>query len=47
MTVIAIHTVGLTKSYGDTTALRDLDLTVSRGEIFGLLGHNGAGKTTP
>lgn len=46
MTDIAIHTTGLTKSYGEATALRDLDLTVSRGEIFGLLGHNGAGKTT-
>jgi len=37
---------GLTKSYGDTVAVRDLSLNVDRGEIFGLLGPNGAGKTT-
>ncbi|MEI6364028.1 MAG: ABC transporter ATP-binding protein [Actinomycetes bacterium] len=46
MTDIAIHTSGLTKSYGDKAALRDLDLTIEAGEVFGLLGHNGAGKTT-
>jgi ABC-2 type transport system ATP-binding protein len=46
MTDIAIHTTGLTKSYGESTALRNLDLTIASGEIFGLLGHNGAGKTT-
>ena len=46
MTDAAIHTQGLSKSYGDRTALRHLDLTVASGEIFGLLGHNGAGKTT-
>ena len=46
MTDIAIRTSGLTKSYGDKTALRSLDLTIGSGEIFGLLGHNGAGKTT-
>ncbi|OIQ85749.1 putative ABC transporter ATP-binding protein YxlF [mine drainage metagenome] len=46
MTDAAIHTQGLSKSYGDKTALRHLDLTVASGEIFGLLGHNGAGKTT-
>src|SRR4051812_12228992 len=32
--------------YGDTVALRDLSLTVAEGEVFSLLGHNGAGKTT-
>lgn len=37
---------GLTKSYGDLTAVRDLSLDVRRGEIFGFLGPNGAGKTT-
>jgi ABC-2 type transport system ATP-binding protein len=36
----------LTKSYGDIVAVRDLSLTVARGEIFALLGPNGAGKTT-
>ncbi len=37
---------GLTKSYGDLKAVRDLSLEVKRGEIFGFLGANGAGKTT-
>ncbi|GAB6090079.1 ABC transporter ATP-binding protein [Spirochaeta dissipatitropha] len=37
---------GLSKSYGSTRALHDLNLSIPRGEIFGLLGHNGAGKTT-
>lgn len=37
---------GLSKSYGRTHALHDLNLSIPRGEIFGLLGHNGAGKTT-
>jgi ABC-2 type transport system ATP-binding protein len=43
-TVIA--TSGLTKRYGETTAVDDLDLVIRRGEVFGLLGPNGAGKTT-
>ena len=37
---------GLTKRYGEFSALVDLDLDVVRGELFGLLGPNGAGKTT-
>lgn len=37
---------GLTKRYGDLTAVDSLDLEVHRGEIFGFLGPNGAGKTT-
>ena len=37
---------GLTKSYGDLVAVRDLSLEIERGEIFGFLGANGAGKTT-
>ena len=41
-----IKTVGLTKRYGDLTAVDNLDLTIHRGEVFGLLGPNGAGKTT-
>ncbi|MEE0955889.1 MAG: ABC transporter ATP-binding protein [Eubacterium sp.] len=43
-TVIETH--GLTKQYGDLTAVDHLNLSVNRGEIFGLLGPNGAGKTT-
>ena len=46
MSELAIHTEGLSKSYGDTVALTGLDLSVPEGEIFGLLGPNGAGKTT-
>jgi ABC-2 type transport system ATP-binding protein len=37
---------GLIKRYGDRNALDGFDLTVSAGEITGLVGHNGAGKTT-
>ena len=36
----------LTKKYGNKTALNDLNLTIKTGEIFGFLGHNGAGKST-
>ena len=42
----AIRTKGLTKRYGEFTAVDKLDLTVRHGEVFGLLGPNGAGKTT-
>ena len=41
-----IKTEGLTKRYGDFTALSQLDITVNKGEILGYLGPNGAGKTT-
>lgn len=41
-----IRTQGLTKVYGDVTAVDHLDLSIRRGEVFGLLGPNGAGKTT-
>jgi ABC-2 type transport system ATP-binding protein len=44
--VTAIRTAGLTKRFGSTTALSDLDLEVSQGEVLGYLGPNGAGKTT-
>jgi ABC-2 type transport system ATP-binding protein len=41
-----VHAEGLGKRFGDLWALRDLDLDVPRGSVLGLLGHNGAGKTT-
>jgi ABC-2 type transport system ATP-binding protein len=41
-----IELFGLTKKYGNFTAVSDLTLTVGRGELFGWLGANGAGKTT-
>jgi ABC-2 type transport system ATP-binding protein len=42
----AIATDGLTKFYGDTRGIDDLELLVEWGEVFGFLGPNGAGKTT-
>jgi ABC-2 type transport system ATP-binding protein len=41
-----ITTSGLTKRYGAVKALEDLTLQVNAGEVFGLLGPNGSGKTT-
>jgi ABC-type multidrug transport system ATPase subunit len=41
-----IEVRGLTKVYGGTPVVDDVDLSVSRGEIFGLLGPNAAGKST-
>ena len=43
---VAIAVRSLTKRYAAVTAVRDLRLTVRRGEIYGFLGLNGAGKTT-
>jgi oleandomycin transport system ATP-binding protein len=42
----AIEAHGLTKRFGDTLALDNVDLQVGRGTVLGLLGPNGAGKTT-
>jgi ABC-2 type transport system ATP-binding protein len=42
----AISISGLTKSFGRTKALDDLDLSVATGEVHGFLGPNGAGKST-
>ena len=41
-----IETVNLTKRFGSLAAVKDLNLTVPEGQIFGFLGPNGAGKTT-
>ena len=42
----AVQAVGLRKRFGELEAVRDLDLAVGKGEIFGLVGPDGAGKTT-
>ena len=41
-----IRTSGLTKRFGGTTAVDDLDLDVRAGDVYGFLGANGSGKTT-
>jgi len=43
---IAVRTEGLRKTFGDIRAVDGLDLRIERGEIFGLVGSDGAGKTT-
>ena len=42
----AIEVSGLTKRYGTVTALDGVSFRVGRGELFGLIGPDGAGKTT-
>lgn len=42
----AVFANGLTKRYGDTTAISGLDLSIPSGSVYGFLGPNGAGKTT-
>jgi ABC-type multidrug transport system ATPase subunit len=41
-----VHIKGLTKMFGDKTAVDNLNLSMYSGQVFVLLGHNGAGKTT-
>ena len=41
-----IEIKNLTKKFGDFTAVENLSLNINEGEIFGLLGPNGSGKTT-
>jgi ABC-2 type transport system ATP-binding protein len=43
---IAVRVKGLTKRYGDFVAVNDVSFEVKKGEIFGYLGANGAGKST-
>jgi ABC-2 type transport system ATP-binding protein len=46
VTESAVVTRGLRKEFGERVAVEGLDLTIHRGEVFGLLGPNGSGKTT-
>ena len=46
MSSIAIHTLGLSRSFGEVHAVNDVSLEVPTGTIFGFLGPNGSGKTT-
>ena len=43
---VVIQVKGLSKNYGKLVAVKEIDLTVKQGEIFGLIGPDGAGKTT-
>lgn len=46
MTTAAIETAGLTRRFGPRTALAEMTVTVDRGEVCALVGHNGSGKST-
>lgn len=43
---MVIETAGLCKRYGEKTAVKDMNISVNEGEIYGFLGPNGAGKST-
>ena len=41
-----IELKGLTKSFGEIEAVKDVNVTIKEGAVFGLIGTNGAGKST-
>jgi ABC-2 type transport system ATP-binding protein len=45
-TDLAVSLKGVTKTFGSTVAVRDLDLVIPKGALYGFIGPNGAGKTT-
>jgi len=44
--LLAVETVGMRKAFGQLVAVDSLDLAITRGTVYGLLGANGSGKTT-
>ena len=46
MSEYILETKGLTKKYGDFTAVQDINLHVRKNDIYGFVGKNGAGKST-
>lgn len=44
MSEVILSMKGITKIYGDVKALDDVSIEIKRGEIYGLVGNNGAGK---
>ncbi|WP_112322146.1 ABC transporter ATP-binding protein [Oceanibium sediminis] len=46
MSDIVAETVGLTRTFGTKTAVDNVDLKITKGSVYGLLGPNGSGKTT-
>ena len=46
MSNYSIKISNITKSYGDVTAIKNISLNIKKGELFGLIGPDGAGKTT-
>ena len=45
-TEFVLQTEGLTKKYGRKFVVKDLDIKIRKGDIYGFIGKNGAGKTT-
>ena len=46
MSEIALELKHITKSFGEVQVLKDITLTLKKGQILGLVGENGAGKST-
>lgn len=46
MKEVMIKIEGLTKRYGDTEVLQNIDMEIQKGEIYGIIGRSGVGKST-